>query len=145
MTALPDATSQGSNGAGGGAFKAFIGMSAANAEPATIASAVANKVSFLMTIPHHPRFMHRPGFDVPRTPAKAECVIAAAMCDSGHLPGSKKAEHMPTFWAIGPFYGRLSDSCCISTTKRSCLCPARYGLIGAGDCLNARRTARRIS
>jgi hypothetical protein len=51
MTALPKARSQGSNGAGGGAFTAFSGMSAAKADPDTIASAVANKTNFLMTFP----------------------------------------------------------------------------------------------
>jgi hypothetical protein len=51
MIALPKATSQGSNGAGGGAFTAFTAISAARAEPDTIASAVANKASFFMTIP----------------------------------------------------------------------------------------------
>jgi hypothetical protein len=49
--AAPKATSQGSNAAGGGAFTAFRGMSAARAEPDTIASAVANKTNFFMTIP----------------------------------------------------------------------------------------------
>src|SRR4029079_4127837 len=51
MIALPNATSQGSNGAGGGALTAFVAISAARAEPDTIASAVANKASFFMTIP----------------------------------------------------------------------------------------------
>ncbi len=51
MIALPKAISQGSNGAGGGAFTAFTGISAAKADPDTIASAVANKTSFFMTIP----------------------------------------------------------------------------------------------
>jgi hypothetical protein len=51
MRALPKATSQGSNGAGGGAFAALSGMSAATAEPEIIASAVANKIIFFMTIP----------------------------------------------------------------------------------------------
>jgi hypothetical protein len=51
MIALPKATSQGSNAAGGGALSAFMGISAARAEPDTIASAVANKTNFFMTIP----------------------------------------------------------------------------------------------
>src|SRR6266480_1754067 len=51
MMALPKAMSQGSNGAGGGALTAFTAMSAARAEPVTIASAVANKTTFFMTIP----------------------------------------------------------------------------------------------
>jgi hypothetical protein len=51
MIALPKAKSQGSNAAGGGAFKAFVRKSAAKAEPDTIASAVANKTNFFMTIP----------------------------------------------------------------------------------------------
>lgn len=51
MSALPKATSQGSNGAGGGAFAALSGMSAASAEPEIIASAVANKIIFFMDIP----------------------------------------------------------------------------------------------
>ena len=37
--------------AGGGALTAFTRISAARAEPDTIASAVANKTSFFMTIP----------------------------------------------------------------------------------------------
>ena len=56
MIADPKAMSQGSNGAGGGALTAFSGRSAAKAEPvtaepATIASAVANNTTFFMTIP----------------------------------------------------------------------------------------------
>src|SRR4029078_8177573 len=51
MIALPNATSQGSNGAGGGALTAFVAISEARAEPATIASALANKASFFMTVP----------------------------------------------------------------------------------------------
>ncbi|MGZ5910863.1 MAG: hypothetical protein ACXWLB_13390 [Reyranella sp.] len=51
MSALPNATSQGSNAAGGGAFSALAltAISAAKAEPDTIASAVANKAIFFMT------------------------------------------------------------------------------------------------
>src|SRR5712671_829584 len=51
MSALPKAISQGSKAGGGGALTAFNFMSAATAEPDTIASAVANKTSFFMTIP----------------------------------------------------------------------------------------------
>src|SRR5882757_3788207 len=55
MIALPKARSQGSNGAGGGALTAFTAISAAKAAPDTmgsaVASAVANKTSFFMTIP----------------------------------------------------------------------------------------------
>src|ERR1700676_4564650 len=51
MMALPKATSQGSNGAGGGALTAFTGISAAKADPAVIASTAAAKTSFFMTIP----------------------------------------------------------------------------------------------
>src|SRR5882724_9611467 len=54
MRALPKARSQGSNGAGGGAFTALTAISAARAELDTIASAVANKASFFMTIPIPP-------------------------------------------------------------------------------------------
>ena len=48
--ALPNAISQGSNGAGGGTF-ALTGMSAAQTDPEIIASAVANNTNFFMTIP----------------------------------------------------------------------------------------------
>jgi hypothetical protein len=51
MIALPKATSQGSNGAGGGAFTGIAARSAASAELETIASAVANKTNFFMTFP----------------------------------------------------------------------------------------------
>src|SRR6186713_261105 len=51
MIAPPKATSQGSKATTGGAFLALTGMSAAKAEPATIASAVANKVTFFISIP----------------------------------------------------------------------------------------------
>src|ERR1700686_1581807 len=51
MIALPKAISHGSNAAGGGALTAFNGISAARAEPDTIASAVANITNFFMTIP----------------------------------------------------------------------------------------------
>ena len=47
----PKAISQGSKGAGGGALTAFTAMSAAIAELEIIASAVANKASFFMTVP----------------------------------------------------------------------------------------------
>src|ERR1700720_585057 len=50
MIALPKATSQGSNGAGGGALRAFSGISAAYAEPA-IANTAAAKTSFFITSP----------------------------------------------------------------------------------------------
>src|SRR5882672_4041588 len=50
MMAEPKARSQGSNGAGGGAL-AFTAISAANVEPAVIASTAAAKTSFFMTIP----------------------------------------------------------------------------------------------
>ncbi|BBC02891.1 hypothetical protein BE61_83550 [Bradyrhizobium elkanii USDA 61] len=51
MMPAPKAMSHGSNGAGGGALTAFTAMSAAIAELEIIASAVANKASFFMTIP----------------------------------------------------------------------------------------------
>src|SRR6187399_418197 len=48
----PKATSQGSKAGGGGAFRALTRMSAAKAEPVvTIASAVANKATFFISIP----------------------------------------------------------------------------------------------
>src|SRR3954471_22972976 len=57
MSALPNATSQGSNAAGGGAFSALAltAISAAKAEPDTNASAVANKAIFFMTKSPHQR------------------------------------------------------------------------------------------
>ncbi|MGY3406692.1 hypothetical protein ACVWZV_002805 [Bradyrhizobium sp. GM5.1] len=51
MMAPPKAISQGSNATTGGAFSAFTRMSAAKAEPVTIASAVANKATFFISIP----------------------------------------------------------------------------------------------
>src|SRR3954470_18052474 len=51
MMPAPKATSQGSKAGGGGAFRALTGMSAAKAEPVTIASAVANKATFFISIP----------------------------------------------------------------------------------------------
>src|SRR3954451_326694 len=51
----PKAKSQGSNAAGGGALTALRAISAAKAEPETIASAVANKATFFMTIPVPPK------------------------------------------------------------------------------------------
>src|SRR5689334_24598861 len=51
MIAPPNAMSQGSNAGAGGAFRALTAMSAAEADPETIASAVANKAHFFMTIP----------------------------------------------------------------------------------------------
>ena len=50
MIALPKAISQGSN-ATTGALLALTTISAAKAEPETIASAVANKATFFMSIP----------------------------------------------------------------------------------------------
>src|SRR4051794_23500307 len=51
----PKAISHGSNATGGGAFTALRAISAAKAEPETIASAVANKATFFMTIPVPPK------------------------------------------------------------------------------------------
>ena len=51
MMALPKAMSQGSKAGGGGALTALTAISAAKAEPETIASAVANNTIFFMTIP----------------------------------------------------------------------------------------------
>src|ERR1700681_512662 len=51
MIALPKATSQGSNGAGGGAFMGFTAISAAKVDPAVIASIAAAKTSFFIAIP----------------------------------------------------------------------------------------------
>src|SRR3954464_132014 len=51
MIALPQAISQGSTGAGGGALTALTAISAARAEPESSASAVANNTVFFMTIP----------------------------------------------------------------------------------------------
>src|ERR1700739_466163 len=50
MSALPNARSHGLSTTGGGAL-ALTGMSAAKAEPEIIASAVAAKTNFFMTIP----------------------------------------------------------------------------------------------
>src|SRR5690349_18168545 len=51
MIALPNAKSHGSNAGGGGALTAFTAMSAAIADPDTIASAVANKTTFFIVFP----------------------------------------------------------------------------------------------
>ncbi|MDU6241534.1 MAG: hypothetical protein E6614_21705 [Bradyrhizobium sp.] len=51
MIAAPKAMSQGSNAGAGGAFRAFTAISAAEADPDIIASAVANKANFFMKIP----------------------------------------------------------------------------------------------
>ncbi|WP_424603128.1 hypothetical protein [Bradyrhizobium sp.] len=50
MAAPPNAISQGSNGAGGGALTAFRGKSAARAEPA-IANTAAAKTNFFIKVP----------------------------------------------------------------------------------------------
>src|ERR1700761_4046140 len=51
MRALPNAKSHGLTAGGGGGALALTGMSAAKAEPEIIASAVAAKTTFFMTIP----------------------------------------------------------------------------------------------
>jgi hypothetical protein len=71
MIALPKARSQGSNGAGGGALTAFTGKSAAKTDPDTIASAVANKTSFFMTIPTP--FQGQPDSGAPQGNAITDC------------------------------------------------------------------------
>ena len=94
MIAPPNATSQGSNGAGGGSALAFTGMSAAIAEPEIIASAVADKTIFFMTIPitfQKPvRFPDAPG--AIRTALLTDCNLERA-----ELAGSKNVKHLPTF------------------------------------------------
>jgi hypothetical protein len=49
MTAPPNAISQGSKGAGGGALTAFRGISAAKAEPAIANTAAAKTIFFIKT------------------------------------------------------------------------------------------------
>src|SRR3954469_10675006 len=61
----PKAKSQGSNAAGGGALTALRAISAAKPEPETIASAVANKATFFMTIPIPP-YLDSPARRPPR-------------------------------------------------------------------------------
>src|ERR1700755_1609298 len=99
MIPAPKAMSQGSNGAGGGALTAFRGISAANAEPDTIASAVANKTHFFMTIPitfqKSVRFRHPPGTSDNRLHVQFRNVTP--IWNATRIAGSKKGVHLLTF------------------------------------------------
>ena len=69
-------------GAGGGALIAFRGISAAKAEPDTIASAVANKTHFFMTIPI--TFQNQSDFGAPRAQTIIGCTFNfLTWCQSG--------------------------------------------------------------
>src|SRR6266852_9874368 len=102
MMAPPKAISQGSNGAGGGAFSAFIGISAAKAEPVT-ASIAATKTIFFMSIP----------ITFPRT--NLERVDGAV---------KQKSEASAEKLSVMTILGMVVSRCCIPTTilTRFCQC-----------------------
>jgi hypothetical protein len=52
MTPAPNAISQGSNGAGGGALTAFKGISAAKADPVNASTAATKTILFMKSPPH---------------------------------------------------------------------------------------------
>src|SRR3979409_2664311 len=84
MIALPKAISQGSNAGGGGALTAFSAISAAKAEPDTIASAVANKTPFFMTTPI--TFQDQSGSGVPQGQAITDCSEKPITCRQSETP-----------------------------------------------------------
>src|ERR1700722_3702236 len=97
MPPAPKAISQGSNGAGAGAGGALRGISAANDEPAVIASTAAAKTSFFMTIP---TTLKTAQFRPPkgkRQPTATKFLNAKAIWYARFMTGSKKDSHLPTF------------------------------------------------
>src|SRR6478672_4919767 len=114
----PKAKSQGSNAAGGGAFTAFRAISAARAELDTIASAVANKTSFFMTIPIPPYF----DSPIPAPPQGQTTTDCGQMSKRGHTVVCDVTMVKQKRQACAAFLGVLTVSkhvlrvCCILTT-----------------------------
>src|SRR3954454_11194513 len=97
MMAEPKARSQGSNGGGGGAL-AFTAISAANVEPAVIASTAAASTSFFMTIPIS--LQKQSGLIAPRT-GETDCnQNPAANLEPGNPPVKQKRQANAAFLGV---------------------------------------------
>src|SRR6202165_6310763 len=95
MIALPKATSQGSNGAGGGALRAFSGRSAAYAEPA-IANTAAAKTNFFIKSPQ--KVISESASD--RQDASRIALIRRTTWYRPLIGRSKKCHHVSNFYAF---------------------------------------------
>src|SRR5437588_6524419 len=142
MMALPKARSQGSNGAGGGAFTALTGISAARAEPEIIASAVANNTIFFMRIPI--TFLRSaPATGAPQGQAKPDCIEFGKTNDNlelGAIPEKQKRQASADFLGGLPVSRKVVGVCCIPTTiLGGC---ALHWSASADNCRRAKRPRR---
>src|SRR6267154_2412242 len=96
----PKARSQGSNGAGGGAL-AFTAISAANVEPAVIASIAAANTSFFMTIPIS--LQKQSGLNATRTGQTYCSKHPAANLEPGKPPVKQKRQASAAFLGVIAF------------------------------------------
>jgi hypothetical protein len=111
MIALPNAKSHGLTGAGGGAL-ALTGMSAAKAEPEIIASAVAAKTIFFMTIPI--TFQNPVSF---RMPPGRTGVLTGCNLERGVTAVKQKTQAFADFLGVCGIPRKVVGVCCIPTTK----------------------------
>src|ERR1700744_5463721 len=122
MIAEPKAMSQGSKGAGGGALTALSGRSAARAEPvtaepATIATAVANNTTFFMTIPI--AFKGQSDSDAPQGQAIIDCnsnSFHGGNLERGTRRGKQKTQASADFLGVTAVWCNVGCGCCIPTT-----------------------------
>src|SRR5579872_2732444 len=111
MTAPPKAISQGSNGAGGGAFTA---KSAAKAGPATASIAAAN-INFFMTIPiTFPRAS--PGLGSRKANDTSQKRKSRVMWSAADGAGKQKTQAFAAFLGVTPAQPKVVGVCCIRTT-----------------------------
>src|SRR3954447_6545869 len=113
MIALPNAISQGSNGAGGGALTALTAISAARAEPESSASAVANNTIFFMTIPIVVRSVR---LRRPKHTDNRLQLISAGNLRGGTLGVKRKRQATAAFLGFLGFVTDVVSGCCIPTT-----------------------------
>src|SRR5665213_183712 len=146
MIALPKAMSQGSNAAGGGALTAFTGKSAARAEPETIASAVANKTIFFMTIPT--RFKDQSDSGVP--PGTADNRLQRTrprLWNASPLQRKQKRQAFAAFLGVMPILTNVVGVCCIpiTTLTDSCARCRAFGVLGWPNARFSRLSANQLA
>jgi hypothetical protein len=87
---------------------AFRAISAAKAEPDTVASAVANKTNFFMTIPTSAKNQSDTGAPQGKRQPTAAKFVTWQQCGTRRpFAESKKDKQVPTFWALRPFWEML--------------------------------------
>src|ERR1700737_1063404 len=112
MIALPNAKSHGLTAGGGGGALALTGMSAAKAEPEIIASAVAAKTIFFMTIPI--TFQNPVSF---RMPPGRTGLLTGCNLERGGTVVKQKTQASAAFLGVCGILRKVVGVCCIPTTN----------------------------